>query len=89
MTCKCHTSVGVQHVPNTDTTHTFKCLCGNMFFCEVDDENNGVSPGCAVHQIQFKVKIVEIVSHIRFSKQAGFLPNEPFGTGSLSGMGYC
>jgi len=45
------------------------------------------TPSCVAHWIQVKVEIVRIVSHIRFSIQVGFVPSEPFGPKSLSGMG--
>ena len=54
----------------------------------MDDENNIESPGCVAHWIPVKVEIVGVLSRIWSSIQAGFVPNGPFGSGSLSGIGY-
>ena len=34
------------------------------FVCEVDDENNGISPGFMAHRFRAKVEIVGVASHI-------------------------
>ena len=54
----------------------------------LDDEDNRVSLGCVTHRIRVKVKIVRIMSCIRFSIHVGFVPNGLFGSGSFSGVGY-
>ena len=52
------------------------------FIGEVNDENNRASLSCVAHRIA-KVEIVGVVSRIRFSIKAGFVPNGPLDWNNL------